>query len=1009
MPKIKVENLYKTAITSSLGIAASGDVSFTVTTAPINSNGFIVISPDSTTLREIMYYHDVIGNTIYVRAENRMLPKAHSKNELVQINDIAEIFNTYSDMISTCFYAEKTGWLTMKIWGGTVYYNWSPQTVADTNITLVNNTTNYVKYDFATNTISVDQTNSGNIKITIVTLSGVINSINYNVSKESLSTQGIQGIPWEQGPQGVPWVGLTDGDKWDITLSASATVFTIDNAVVTNAKMANMATKTYKGRTSALTWVPEDVPVATLKTDLNLTGTNSGDQTSIVGITGTRAQFDTAITDGNIMYIGDAPTAHNQTASTITDFASASRAQTEAELVAGSNITITPSGTGATRQLTIASTASGWGSGDVVWPASSTDNAIARMDSTTGKLIQNSVVTIDDAWAISWISSLSASTTINSSQSSGYSFFSAWWFAFIWTTYRWFWDDIAWAKLLTFPTKIASAINNFKMSNSITWVWPTLEVEGTDTNIDLNLKTKWTWVVKINWTPLSSWTWDVVWPASATDNAIARFDSTTGKLIQNWVITESDNGDVANINAIQMDITPTSVPTWEGVVSWNATEKTIDIQTWFGWTILQVWREMHMQVRNNTGSTITNWSVVYINGAGSGMPTVALAQANDYTKSIKLLWVATMDVPTASNGPITTIGQVHELNTSGFTVWDVLYLSSSVSWWITNVNPTGLNYTIEIGTCIVSHATTGIINVNIRMLRAIESDEFKVVDSTDKTKQAAFVVSGISSGTKRQFTLPNADTTLIGTTTTDTLTNKSISLGTNTVTSTKSQLNTAVTDGDVVFLDSADTISWVKTFLSWMMGLRNVANTFTSFFTNTNTASRTYTLQDRNGTLADNTDLALKANLASPTFTGTVTLPASQALVTPLLWTPTSWNLTNTTGYQDIKLARILPSTATDASTVTFDIAMNNKWQVTANVAGANRTLALSNTTNIPVFSINIKQDATWSRTVTWFSWITWAGWTVPTLTTTANKTDSFWFQQISAGVYLGCVILQNA
>lgn len=123
MPKIKVENLYRTAITSSLGIASSGDVNFTVTTAPINSNGFIVISPDSTTLREIMYYHDVVGNTIYVRAENRISPKAHSKNELVQINDIAEIFNTYSDMISTCFYAEKTGGLNMKIWGGTVYYN----------------------------------------------------------------------------------------------------------------------------------------------------------------------------------------------------------------------------------------------------------------------------------------------------------------------------------------------------------------------------------------------------------------------------------------------------------------------------------------------------------------------------------------------------------------------------------------------------------------------------------------------------------------------------------------------------------------------------------------------------------------------------------------------------------------------------------------------------------------------------------------------------------------------
>lgn len=33
--------------------------------------------------------------------------------------------------------------------------------------------------------------------------------------------------------------------------------------------------------------------------------TNTGDQTSIVGITGTKAQFDTAVTDGNILYVGD--------------------------------------------------------------------------------------------------------------------------------------------------------------------------------------------------------------------------------------------------------------------------------------------------------------------------------------------------------------------------------------------------------------------------------------------------------------------------------------------------------------------------------------------------------------------------------------------------------------------------------------------------------------------------------------------------------------------------------
>jgi hypothetical protein len=66
---------------------------------------------------------------------------------------------------------------------------------------------------------------------------------------------------------------------------------------------------------------------------------------------------------------------------------------TKTTLTAGTGVTIT-NGTGS---ITIA--ASG-GSGDVVGPASSTDNAITRFDSTTGKLIQNSSVTVADDGAI---------------------------------------------------------------------------------------------------------------------------------------------------------------------------------------------------------------------------------------------------------------------------------------------------------------------------------------------------------------------------------------------------------------------------------------------------------------------------------------------------------------------------------------------------------------------------------------------------------------------------------
>ena len=50
--------------------------------------------------------------------------------------------------------------------------------------------------------------------------------------------------------------------------------------------------------------------------------------------------------------------------------------------------------------------------GDVVGPASATDNAIARFDSTTGKLLQNSVVTVSDTGAVTGFTTASASTSV---------------------------------------------------------------------------------------------------------------------------------------------------------------------------------------------------------------------------------------------------------------------------------------------------------------------------------------------------------------------------------------------------------------------------------------------------------------------------------------------------------------------------------------------------------------------------------------------------------------------
>ncbi len=93
--------------------------------------------------------------------------------------------------------------------------------------------------------------------------------------------------------------GVTDGDKGDVTVSGTGAVWTVDADAVTNFKLANVPTATLKGRVTAATGDPEDLTVAQAKTLLNLAGTNSGDQTTIAGITGTIAQFNTACTDAD--------------------------------------------------------------------------------------------------------------------------------------------------------------------------------------------------------------------------------------------------------------------------------------------------------------------------------------------------------------------------------------------------------------------------------------------------------------------------------------------------------------------------------------------------------------------------------------------------------------------------------------------------------------------------------------------------------------------------------------
>ncbi|HSG20383.1 MAG TPA: hypothetical protein VLA31_06400, partial [Burkholderiaceae bacterium] len=120
---------------------------------------------------------------------------------------------------------------------------------------------------------------------------------------------------------------------------------------------------------------------------------------------------------------------------------------------------------------------------------------------------------------------------------------------------------------------------------------------------------------------------DVVGPASSVDNQIARFDGTTGKIIQTSSPTISDAGAIGNVNEINWDITPTGVVGGAGSLSWNSDDntQTLDLVGAGGNVTMALGEETYYRVR--ASADITKGQVVMFTGTlgASGGLTAAPA------------------------------------------------------------------------------------------------------------------------------------------------------------------------------------------------------------------------------------------------------------------------------------------------------------------------------------------------------------------------------------------------
>jgi hypothetical protein len=180
------------------------------------------------------------------------------------------------------------------------------------------------------------------------------------------------------------------------------------------------------------------------------------------------------------------------------------------------------------------------------------------------------------------------------------------------------------------------------------------------------------------------------------------------------------NNDITSLIGVTGPIkTPTYVdfntaPTFTdqiGRMGWNASDQTLNLGMDYGVT-QQIGQETYARVKNETGVTIPNGTAVGFVGASSDALSVAPYLADGSSPSLYILGIMTHDLPdSGEKGYCTTWGFVRDLDTSAFSVGDILYPSPSVAGELTNVKPTAPNNVIPIAAVITSNATTGVIFV----------------------------------------------------------------------------------------------------------------------------------------------------------------------------------------------------------------------------------------------------------------------------------------------------------
>jgi hypothetical protein len=243
-------------------------------------------------------------------------------------------------------------------------------------------------------------------------------------------------------------------------------------------------------------------------------------------------------------------------------------------------------------------------------------------------------------------------------------------------------------------------------------------------------------------------TGDVVGPASATDEAVVRFDSTTGKLIQNSVVTITDAGDIAGVNSIQMDTATPATLASQGQMAWNIDEETLDIQ--LNGFIMHTGEHLLYHVKNQTLSTIAKGVPVMFDGTDGSSGKLLIKPWNGTGPSTYFMGLTAEQLLNDEEGFVIAFGKLRGIQTNGgnysqtWTDGEIIYAGTTTGS-LTDTAPAAPNPRIQVCAVVNAHATNGTLFIRPTYGSNIKDDEGVTITSLT-TGNILVATSGGSTG-----------------------------------------------------------------------------------------------------------------------------------------------------------------------------------------------------------------------------------------------------------------------